>query len=103
MKTGGRGAIQDEANELSVISLLQQMVNNTLALDFINKLLQVDEEGNTTYIGYADAGTPTNGANWAIKKIVITNTNGCDADITWADGNTNFDNVWDNRASLTYS
>ena len=65
-----------------------------------NKLLQVDEVGTTTYLGYADAGTLTSAASWAIKRIVET---GNDASITWADGNTSFDNIWDNRASLTYS
>ena len=64
------------------------------------KLLQVDSVGTTTYLGYADAGSLTSASVWAIKKIdEITN----DVSITWADGNTNFDNIWDNRLTLTYA
>jgi hypothetical protein len=65
-----------------------------------DKLLQVDSEGTTTYIGYADAGTLTSAATWAIKRIIET---GNDISITWADGNNSFDNIWDNRLTLTYS
>lgn len=65
-----------------------------------NKLLQVDSVGTTTYLGYADAGSLTSAAVWAVKKIVET---GSDVSITWADGNVNYDNVWDNRLTLIYS
>jgi hypothetical protein len=64
------------------------------------KLLQVDSVGNTTYLGYASAGSLTSAPLWAIKKIVEVSN---DVAITWADGNTNFDNIWDNRLSLTYA
>ena len=70
------------------------------AANFDSKLLQVDTVGTTTYLGYANAGTLTSGATWAIKKIVET---GSDVSITWADGNNSFDNIWDNRLTLTYS
>lgn len=64
------------------------------------KLLQVDSVGTTTYLGYADAGSLTSASVWAIKRIIET---GNDVSITWADGNTDFDNIWDNRLALTYS
>lgn len=67
---------------------------------FEQKLLQVDSVGSTSYLGYADAGTATSAATWAIKKIVET---GSDVSITWADGNNSFDNIWDNRLALSYS
>lgn len=54
----------------------------------------------TTYIGSAAAGSAQGSAVWRIKKMVeaagITT-------ITYADGDTQFDNIWTNRASLTYS
>ena len=53
-----------------------------------------------TYVGYADPGTPTSSALWKIKKLTGT---GDDLSVTYADGNSNFDNIWDNRASLSYS
>jgi hypothetical protein len=62
---------------------------------------QTDWFGTTTrYKGWADAGTATSSAGWRIQKAVYT---GDDVAITWADGNTNFDNVWDNRSALSYS
>jgi hypothetical protein len=54
--------------------------------------------GGVVYVGYADPGTPTSAAGWRIKKIQTSNY----PITTWADGNTNFDNVYDNRVSLTY-
>lgn len=55
---------------------------------------------SVTYIGFADPGSNDASAVWKIKKIITT---GEDIEIVWADGNTNFDNVWNDRASLTYS
>lgn len=63
---------------------------------------QVDFVGDTLiYKGQADPGTATSGALWRIQKIEFV---GVDEDvvITWADGDALFNNVWDNRLSLTY-
>ena len=63
----------------------------------------LDDVGGTpyvTYVGEADPGTATSAASWRVKKLEET---GPDVVITWADGNANFDNIWDNRASLSYS
>lgn len=68
--------------------------------NFNDKLLQVDSVGSTTYLGYADPGTATSAATWAVKRVIET---GPDASITWADGNNSFDNIWNNRLTLTYS
>lgn len=51
------------------------------------------------YLGEADPGTAESSALWRIRKIDTTS----DIVITWADGNNNYDNIWDNRLSLTYS
>ena len=52
------------------------------------------------YEGWAQTGnTPlTSQAIWAIKKY--TYTSGDLTSITWADGNTQLDNIWDNRATM---
>jgi hypothetical protein len=63
-----------------------------------SQLDQVDS--STTYLGEAEPGSATSSAVWRIKKIVET---GPDVAITWADGNESFDNIWDNRLSLSYS
>jgi hypothetical protein len=52
-----------------------------------------------TYIGDAIVGSSTSTACWKIMKIDTTTG----AVITYADGNDLFDNVWDDRASLSYS
>jgi hypothetical protein len=54
---------------------------------------------NLEYIGEASPGTLSSAALWRIKRI--DNSNGIT--IQWADGNASFDNVWDNRESLSYS
>lgn len=53
------------------------------------------------YLGDAQPGVATSAASWRMRKLDF----GVDGDVTvtWADGDANFDNVWDDRASLTYS
>jgi hypothetical protein len=65
----------------------------TKRIDFISDAL--------LYKGYADAGTLESASAWRIVKVTIAN----DDDIveTFADGDVNFDNIWDNRLSLTYT
>lgn len=54
----------------------------------------------TNYYGYAELGTANSDALWRIKKVVTTGTV---TEVTYADGNKLFDNVWDDRATLSYS
>lgn len=62
--------------------------------------IRLDETStiNTVYVGYAVISSITSDPVWKIKKIDTTSG----ADITWADGNNNYDNIWDNRTILTY-
>lgn len=60
--------------------------------------LKYDEGATYTYIGEASPGTATSAALWRIKRL--TNA---DNTIVWIDGNSSFDNVWDDRASGVYS
>jgi len=53
---------------------------------------------NVAYVGTAPIGSATNSAVWRIKKIDETSG----VVITWADGDDSFNNIWDNRVSLTY-
>jgi hypothetical protein len=63
----------------------------------------VDESGApaVTYVGFALPGTvDTSEAKFKIKKITAV------AGITktmWANGNRNYNNIWDNRAAIPYS
>jgi hypothetical protein len=80
-------------------------VGNKRALDVMTDSrpldFAIDEvSASVTYVGFAAMGTATSAASWQIKKLLTTGT------VTvgrWADSNANFDNVWDDRASLVYS
>lgn len=64
--------------------------------------LEYDVVSSTlSYLGEANPGTATSAASWRIKKLVFDASG--DITVTYADGNSSFDNVWDNRASLSYS
>lgn len=61
---------------------------------------RLDEASSTvTYVGKATTGSSTGSAVWQIQKLDSTSG----LVITWADGDSSFDNVWNNRASLSYS
>ncbi len=70
-----------------------------LVMETINEALRSAEVGSITYYGYAAPGTATDKAAWKIKKIDGTG----DIFVQWADGNDDYDNIWDNHASLSYS
>lgn len=55
-----------------------------------------------SYIGWANGGTATSASIWEIAKIEY-DAGGNFISLKWADGNGNFNNIWDNRATLTYS
>ena len=64
-------------------------------------VVKIDEAvAGTTYFGFSKTSSNTALAVWSIKRMVeaagVTT-------ITRADGNGQYDNVWDNRASLSYS
>lgn len=62
---------------------------------------RVDEPSATvTYVGKAEISSGSGSAVWQIYKMTISGTQ---LIITWADGDSSFNNIWDNRASLTYS
>lgn len=54
-----------------------------------------------TYVGEAEPGSADSAAAWRIKRIETTGTAG--THIEWADGDSSFDNIWDNREALSYS
>lgn len=64
----------------------------TKRVDFINDSL--------IYRGEATPGSSDSSPVWRIHKLTI----GIDGDITetWANGDSKFDQIWDNRLSLTY-
>lgn len=62
-----------------------------------------DSVAGSTFIGRALIGTADSAAAWKISFLDETNVSGSVAILKWADGNANYDNIWDNRTSLSYS
>lgn len=71
----------------------------TLDLSNVEALRSV-VSGDTTTIGYALPGTLNAESKWKIKQVVVS---GGVTTITYAEGNGNFDKIWDDRATYTYS
>lgn len=64
---------------------------------------RVDDVSTTsvTYVGKASMGASPSSAVWQIMKIDESGSPVTTV-ITWADSNANFDNIWDNRTSITF-
>lgn len=91
--------IQDGGNSITVDGIVA-ISNTTVPTDDVQYSKRVDEASSTiTYIGAATVGASDAAAVWRISRM-DTST---DLVILYADGNANFDNIWDNRAALSYS
>ncbi len=60
--------------------------------------IRLDDGATYLYVGKAAMGSATSSAVWQIQRITQADTT-----VIWADGDAAFNNVWDNRASLSYS
>jgi len=70
----------------------------------VAKTVRTDTDGatpETIYRGNALPGTAEGSAAWRCEEITIAADG--DVSILFADGNDSYDNIWTNRASLTYS
>ena len=62
--------------------------------------IQLDSgDGNISYVGKSATGSITSTSTWQIQRIDET----VGFILEWADGDANFDNIWDNREALSYS
>jgi hypothetical protein len=67
-----------------------------------DQAVRLDVASSTvTYVGKAVVGASTAAASWKVFRM----TTASDGDLTieYADGDADFDNVWDNRAGLSYT
>lgn len=86
----------------------QLPVGDVIAQDTIEELemsyaQRTDFVGDTIiYKGWADVGELESATTWRIQKIEFVGVDG-DIVITWAEGDNNFDNVWNDRLIYTYS
>lgn len=65
--------------------------------------VRTDDVGGTpdvTYVGESDPGSASSAAVWRIKRVTDDGTEFIT--VEWAGGGS-FDQIWDDRASLTYS
>lgn len=71
-------------------------------------IVEIDYNSGTlpVYVGYALPGAATSAAAWMIKKITYDGNNN-PLTVTYAGGgsgkSTDFSQIWDNRASLSYA
>lgn len=64
---------------------------------------RVDFQGDTLlYRGEALPGTADNVTGWRIRRITISDIDS-DVATTWANGTDDFDKIWNNRFSYTYT
>lgn len=63
---------------------------------------RVNNNGDYIYIGEASTASLESSAVWRISRTYISPIDG-DITILWADGNSNFDNIWSNHLTLSYS
>jgi hypothetical protein len=64
-------------------------------------LLDYDGGDAPVYVGEAAPGTATSAAGWKIKRLTYSGANL--TAVEWADGDVQADNIYDNRASISYS
>jgi hypothetical protein len=76
------------------------MVNPTIDLP-LTQAMAYDASGFIIYLGKAAPGTATTATGWQIQKFTYSGTNV--TKIEWAGGSPNFDKVWDDRSSYSYS
>lgn len=89
--------VKEEAEhaDLSINAKVTTKKQLTIKIDYSGGL-------NPVYIGFASSGTSTSASSWRIMKLTY-DVNSNVTDVQWAGGTTDFSNIYDNRASLSYS
>lgn len=98
LPTGTAGLTNSTVIDHSGVRELALLVANPF--DVYPTTIVDSNTAGTVYTCYALSGSSASAPVWAIKKVV---TAANVATTTWADGNTNNDNIAANRGSLTYS
>ena len=95
---------RDERYKVLAVEMLAENADGTalerVPADGKQYAVRIDSSAGTTlYIGKAVIASGTSAAVWQIAKLDTSSG----LIKTWADGDALFNNVWDNRASLSYS
>lgn len=90
-----------ELEDATVPALEQRVEALEMGTSLALKYDQDADPPTFAYLGQAVPGTSGASGLWRIQKLTF----GVDGDVVtlWADGNADFDNVWNDRASLTYT
>lgn len=80
---------------------INELIDGATVTQYATRYDQDAATPTLAYLGKAQVGAATSAAAWQIQYLAF----GADGDVTvtWADGDAAFNNVWDDRASLTYS
>ena len=84
--------------ELAISSELGSLYRTSVDGNEVAMRLDKTTTPDVIYQGWAAPGTLTSAASWKIRKMDLTSG----VIITWADGNTYFDNIFNNRENLSY-
>lgn len=105
----GEVYLDDGTNTTSGIANFRQWTGTEWTdiggLDMIQYSKKVDfvDASDLIYIGEALPGTATSSATWRIKRINTNAGTDNDIEIKYADGDSDFNNIWDDHLSLAYS
>ena len=95
-------SLPNEGQQTMANSISVAIASNQSAVPVANTpseyTIRMEEQSTYSYFGFALPSAVTSSAVWKVKRL--TNA---DNTILFADGNANFDNIWDNRGSLTYN
>lgn len=87
--------------DVNVIDITLDKLNDSVSTESVDQSFRLDEvSSSVSYFGYAAIGSAEGSALWKVKKMTVTGTV---TKIEYADGNASYDNIWTNRASLSYS
>lgn len=97
----GKIFLWDAATWLGPYTAAQVGLNSASPTQTASEAEIVDNTGANIYEGYAPFGTATSAAAWKILRTPVSGT--VTGPTQRADGNDNYDNVWDSRATLSYT
>ncbi len=99
---------KQEAEQADTTALAKRVINVDSAGNVIltpettfTQALDNNTNGQPDFIGFAAPGSDKSAAAWQIRKITYSGV--FPTDIQFADGDALFNNVWNNRAGLSYS
>lgn len=90
-----------EVPSLGAMTLTLDVAQGPSGSNISNYAVRIDQvDASTIYRGEAAPGSAEGSSSWRLQKVVIS---GEDITITWAGGNANFNKIWTDRLSYSYS